>query len=180
MIVMFWGWFGKKRVEELEANTKKGFESVKKDIDAVGKWIKHLDQKDKQVFDLINSLRGDLSTIRDELAGVREGVDLAFVERQDKQVFKKLPVLDKQTGVYGVEKAVQTAVQTGSFYNNLNGLSSNERLLLFTHINSIKQKSEGLIEEMVEKNGKKRVFVPNFMKEKLAKYAKVRSGKKEE
>jgi len=44
-------------------------------------------------------------------------------------------------------------------------------------INSIKQKSEGLIEEIVEKNGKKRVYVPEKVREKLLKYAKVRVRK---
>ena len=44
-------------------------------------------------------------------------------------------------------------------------------------INSIKQKSEGLIEEVIEKNGKKRVFIPDYIKEILLKNAKVRVGR---
>ena len=53
-------------------------------------------------------------------------------------------------------------------------LLGKERSTIRGQINSIKQKSEGLIEEITEKNGKKRVFVPSEIKEKLAKYAKVR------
>src|SRR3989344_3312655 len=163
---MFEWLFGDK-YKKLESKTEQGFNSVKKDIDSVGKWIKHLDDKNKQVF-------------------------------------KKLPVLDKQTGVQGVQKSVQTAVQTGNFYDILKGLSPNEKLLTFTlmnsgdmklsyedlalllgkerstirgQINAIKQKSEGLIQEISEKNGKKRVYITEEIREKLAKYAKVRVGK---
>ena len=41
-------------------------------------------------------------------------------------------------------------------------------------MNAIKQKSEHLIEEIIEKNGKKRVFIPENIKEKMLKKTKVR------
>jgi myosin heavy subunit len=197
-------WFSsKKRIKELEEKAERGFSSVRKDMDAVTRWIKHLDKKDKQVFDLVFSLKEEISSIKDELESLREGIDLISEGEKNKQVFKKLPVLHKQTPVGVVQKAVQTPVQTGNFYDILKGLSGNERLLVFTlmnsdmklsyedlalllgkerstirgQINSIKQKSEGLLEEIIEKNGRKRVFVPMGIKEKLAKYAKVRKGK---
>ena len=180
------GWFKNKQVKKLEEKTQEGFLGVKKDIESVGKWLKHLDKQDKQLFDNIFALKEEISTIREELESVREGLDLISEDEKNKQLFKKLPVLDKQTAVVGVQNAVQTAVQTGNFYEILKGLSSNERLLMFTllnsdmklsyedlalllgkeratirgQVNSIKQKSEGLIEEISEKNGKKRVFVP--------------------
>ena len=50
-------------------------------------------------------------------------------------------------------------------------------------INAIKQKSEeGFIEEKIEQNGKKRVFIPEKIKEKLLKKTKVgvRNNKKPE
>jgi len=59
-------------------------------------------------------------------------------------------------------------------YEDLALLLGKERATLRGQINAIKQKSEGLIEELIEKNGKKRVFIPNEIKEKLRKYAKVR------
>jgi len=203
---MFW-WFSKKRGIALEEKTEKSFLAVKKDIEIVGKWIKHLNKQDKQLFDTLFALKEELSTIKSEVEALREGLGIIHEEAKNKQVFKKLPVLDKQTGVEGVQKAVQTAVQTGSFYEILKGLTSNERLVLFTlmnsdmklsyedlalllgkekstirgQINSIKQKSEDgtLIREIIEKNGKKRVFVPDEIKEKLQKYAKVRVRGKE-
>ena len=140
------------------------------------------------------------------MEGLRQGIELINDEQQNKQVFEKTAVLGKQTAVYDVQNTVQTAVQTGNFYEILKNLSSNERLLIFTmlnaesgmklsyedlalllgkekatvrgQINTIKQKSEGLIEEIIEKNGKKRVFIPEEIREKLSKYAKVRVKKK--
>lgn len=171
-------------------------------MEKLGKWIKHLDGEDKQLFELISGLKNELSTIKGELGEVKESIELAVEERTDKRLLKKLSVLDKQTAVEAVEEGVQTAVQTGNFYEILKNLTGNERLLVFTllnsenemklsyedlamllgkeratirgQINAIKQKSEGLIKEIIEKNGKKRVFVPGEIKEKLVKYAKVR------
>ncbi len=196
-------WLFGSRYKKLEEKTQEGFNSVKKDIEVIGKWVKHLDFKDKQVFDVINSLKEELSTMKDDIEGLREGVDLLSGMGKDKQVFEKKHVLGKQTAVEAVENGVQTAVQTANFYDILRGLTSNERLVILTllnsdmklsyedlamllgkerstirgQINSIRQKSEGLIEEITEKNGKKRVYIPEEIKEKLSKYAKVRVGK---
>ncbi len=198
------GWFLRKRVKFLEDETKKSFSVVKKDIGDVGKWIKHLDNQNKQLFKTIEELKDDLSTVRDDFFELKGDSFEGVKKTKTKQVFKKLPVLDKQTAVESVQKSVQTAVQTGNFYDNLRGLSANERLLVMTlannemklsyedlalllgkerstirgQINSIKQKSEGLIEEMIENSGKKRIFVPDFVKNNLAKYGKIRSSRK--
>lgn len=204
-MIMFEWLFGKK-YKDIEEKTQKGFSTVKKDMDVVGKWIKHLDSQDKQLFDTLNEIKREISTMREDIESVREGIALAVENEKNKQVFEKMPVLDKQTGVYGVGNGVQTAVQTANFYEILKKLSGNERLLVFTllnsdmrlsyedlamllgkerstirgQINSIKQKNLGLIEEISEKNGKKRVFIPVEIREKLSKYAKVRvsRGKK--
>jgi len=198
------GWIFGNRYKKIEEETKEGFEAVKKDMELVGKWVKHLNGQDKQLFDNLNELKQDLSSVRDEIGGLREALDELSDSQENKQLFEKMPVLHKQTGVYAVQKAVQTPVQTANFYDILKNLTSNERLLVFTlmnsdlklsyedlalllgkeratirgQINSIKQKSEGLILEISEKNGKKRVYIPAEIKEKLAKYAKVRIGKK--
>jgi len=54
-----------------------------------------------------------------------------------------------------------------------------EKSTMRGQINSIKQKSVGLIEEIIEVNGRKRVFIPEEIKEKLLKKAKVRVKKKD-
>lgn len=207
------GWLFKKKdsedFEQLENKTRKSFESVKGDIEKVGTLVKHLDEQDKQLFDMLNGLKIDLSSIRDEVEGLKEAVALVDFEAKNKQVFKKTAVLAKQGAVYAVQNPVQTAVQTGNLYDILHNLSSNERLLVITlmnagedmklsyedlarllgkerstirgQINAIKQKSEGLILELTEPNGKKRVYVSEEVRIKLQKYAKVRvtsTGKK--
>ena len=67
-------------------------------------------------------------------------------------------------------------------YEDLALLLGKERATIRGQINAIKQKSEGLIEELVERNGKKRVFIPEEIKEKMLKKTKVRvkSDKKSE
>ena len=194
-------WFSaNKKIKELEERSEKSFASVKKDMDSVGKWVKHLESQDKHLFDIIIALREDLSSINEEVSSLREALEMVNDSVENKQVFKKLPVFDKQTPVEDVQKTVQTAVQTDNFYGVLKNLSSNERLIVFTlmnselklsyedlamllgkerstirgQINAVKQKSEGLIEEMVEKNGKKRVFVPEEIRQMVLKSVKVR------
>ena len=192
--------FKKKRIKTLEEETKRGFNAVKGDFDKVGIWIKHLDEQDKQVFDILGQLKTEISSIKDEIEGIKEVVELMGSGTKNKQLSKKITNNYKQTAVDGVQNVVQTAVQTANFHEIMEGLSSNERLIIFTlmnsdlklsyedlarllgkerstirgQINSIKQKKEGLINEFSEQNGKKRVFVSEEIKEKLEKYAKVR------
>ncbi len=196
-------WLFKKKENNSSDEIRQGFSAVKNDIDVVGKWIKHLDGQDKQVFSLLSSLKSEIATIKTDLGALHEEVESLKNDEKHQQLFEKLPVLGKQTADYGVEKAVQMPVQTGNIYDILKGLTANERLLIMTlmnsdlklsyedlalllgkekstirgQINAIKQKSEGLLEEISEKTGKKRVFVPEEIREKLAKYAKVRVGK---
>lgn len=201
---MFEWIFGKKE-NKIEEETRKGFSAVKHDMEVLGTWVKHLDGQDKQLFDLVFELKEEISSIKDEISGLREGIDLAVENAGNKQVFKKMAAIGKQTAVESVDNVVQTPVQTGNFYDILRGLSSNERLLVFTllnaeegmklsyedlamllgkeratirgQVNAIKQKVSGLLEELVEKNGKKRVFIVPEIREKLSKYAKVRVKK---
>ena len=198
-----WLFGGKKRIERLENETKKSFEAVKKDFDGVGKWLKHLDSKDKQLSDLISDLKIELSSIKSDLGGVKEALSFMNLAEENKQLSKKQTAVYKNGPVYAVQKLVQTPVQTANFYEILQGLTANERLIVFTllnaaedmklsyedlarllgkeratirgQINSIKQKSEDLIQEIREPNGKKRVFITDELKERLAKYAKVRA-----
>ena len=189
-----------KKIKKLENETRNSFSEVRKDFEGVGKWVKHLNNNDKQLFDLISELKRELASIEDEFNGLKEAVSLMNLSQEHKQVFKKTAVLPEQEGVYAVVEPVQTPVQTGNFHDILKGLTSNERLIVFTmmntdlklsyedlarllgkeratirgQINSIKQKSDSLVQELTEPNGKKRVFVSEEVRNKLEKYAKVR------
>jgi predicted transcriptional regulator len=114
-----------------------------------------------------------------------------------KQLFKTgKQVFDKQTAVLAVQTGVQTGVQTPNLeqfsvterailwillnsemklsYDDLAAMLGKERSTIRGQINTIKSKSESIIEEQIERNGKKRVFIPEEIKEKMLKKAKVR------
>ena len=148
-------WFFGRRTKKLEDKTKEGFDSVKKDFERVGAWIKHLDQRDKRLFDFLNGLKIELASVREDIDGLREGLSLVDFETKNKQLLEKSAVLRKQTAVGGVQEPVQTAVQTGNFYDILNNFSANERLLIFTLANA----SEGMklsYEDLARLLGKER------------------------
>ncbi len=194
------GWFSrKKEVEQVKEDTKKGFEFVKKDISAVSGWIKHLDsEKEIQKKD-IEEIKEVLSSVQEELEGMKNIVSL-MNDMKPKQLFKtERRVFNKQTPVLPVQTGVQTGVQTPKLeqfsvterailwillnsdmklsYDDLAAMLGKERSTIRGQINTIKSKGESLIEEQIEKNGKKRVFIPENIKEKMLKKAKVRVTK---
>ena len=193
---MVWFFSNKKEVNRLRDETKKSFDLVKKDIDNVGDWIKHLNSEKEFHKRDLKELKDTLSTIKEELNELKHMA--IFAESINyKRVFKTPEkVFDKQTAVYPVQTGVQTGVQTPKLdqfsiteraiiwallntdmklsYEDLAAVLGKEKATIRGQINSIKQKSESILEEIVEKNGKKRVFIPEKVKEKLLKKAKVR------
>jgi len=198
---MVWWLFKKKASEEdfeqLKQGVQTGFHSAKQDVNKLSTWIKHLDDSDGGLKQDILELNEELSSVREELENLKNV--LAIVGEQ--QVFKQRPtVFNKQTAVQGVLNSVQTGVQT-AFLDNL---TTTERAIVFVllnsdmklsyedlasmlgkrkatirgQINSIRQKSEGLIKEIIGANNKKRVFIPEEIKEGLLKTRKVRNTKK--
>ena len=196
---MFKWLFGKKEIEEVKEETRKGFENVKKDISAVSGWIKHLDSEKNLQKKEVDELKEVLSTLQEEVEGIKNVITI-MNEMKPNRVFKTPKQLfEKQTAVYAVQTGVQTAVQTPNLeqfsiterailwvllntdmklgYDDLAAMLGKERSTIRGQINRIKQKSETLIEEIIEKNGKKRVFIPENIKEKLLKKRKVRIKK---
>ncbi len=197
-------WFSKKReFERLQDETRKSFDLVKRDIEKVGDWVEHLNRQDESLNSCLNDLKEDVSSIKDEIEQLKDVISM-MNDGVIKQVFKTpKAVYNKQTAVEGVYEPVQTAVQTGNF-NGISNLSVTERAIIWIlanndlklsyddlaamlgktkstirgQINSIKQKSEGLIEESVEVNGKKRVYIPSEIREKIVKSVKVRVKEK--
>jgi len=183
----------KREVDELKRAVQTGFNSAKQDIGDVSKWIKHLDSNDSKLKEQVFELVDDLSTMKEELENLKNVLSIVG----DKPVFKQpQTVFNKQTVFKGVLNSVQTGVQT-AFLDNL---STTERAIVFVllnsdmklsyedlaamlgkrkatvrgQINSIRQKSEGLIEEVVGENNKKRVYVPEKVKEVLLKSKKAK------
>jgi len=198
---MFEWLFGKSGVERLKEDTKKGFESVKKDISSIGDWIKHLDSEKNSQKKEIEEVKEVLSSVQTELEGIKNVVSIMNELKPKRKNQTTKQVFDKQTGVYAVQTGVQTGVQTPNFgqfsvterailwvllnsdmklgYDDLAAMLGKERSTIRGHLNRIKQKDWGIIEEIIEKNGKKRVFVPEEIKEKLLKRVKVRGKAKE-
>jgi len=183
----------KEEFEQLKQAVQTGFNSVKQDVSNTSKWIKHLNNNDSELKEDIFELKGEIASMKDELENLKNMLDVIG----NKQVFKRRQTLfNKQTGVQGVLNSVQTGVQTGF----LDNLSTTERAIVFVllqsdmklsyedlasmlgkskatirgQINAIRQKSEGLVEEVMSDNNKKRVFIPEKIKEILLKKGKVR------
>jgi len=194
------GWiFRKKEVEQIKEDTKKGFDSVKKDITSITEWIKHLDtERDSQKED-IREVKEILSSIGEEIEGLKNIVNI-MNETQTQGVFKTpRRKKDKQPAVYAVQTGVQTPVQTPNLdvfsiterailwillntdmklsYHDLAAILGKEKSTMRGQVNSIKQKSEEIIKEVIGENGKKRVFIPEEIKEKMLKKTKVRIKK---
>lgn len=196
---MFGFFRNKKEVEQVKEDTRNGFELVKKDISAVSGWIKHLDsEKEVQKKD-IEEIKETLSSVYDEIESIKNVLAL-MNDLKPRQVFKtNKQVFGKQTDVLPVQNTVQTSVQTPILeqfsvterailwillnsdmklsYEDLAAMLGKEKSTIRGQINTIKSKSESLIEEHIEKNGKKRVYIPEEIKEKMLKKAKVRVSK---
>jgi len=183
----------KEEFEQLKQAVQTGFNSVKQDVGNTTKWIRHLNNNDSELKEDIFELKEEIASMKDELENLKNMLDVVG----NKQVFKQRQTLfNKQTAVQGVLNSVQTGVQTGF----LDNLSTTERAIIFIllqsdmklsyedlasmlgkskatirgQINAIRQKSEGLIEEQITSNNKKRVFIPEKTKEILLKKSKVR------
>jgi len=196
---MFWLFSGKKEVEKAKEEARKGFENVKKDMSSISGWIKHLDSEKNLQKKEMEDIKDVLSTVQDEVEGIKNVLAI-MNDMKSNKVFKTPKQLSKkQPAVYPVQTAVQTAVQTPNFdqfsiterailwvllntdlklsYEDLAAMLGKERSTIRGQINRIQQKSESLIEEIIEQNGKKRMFIPENLKEKLLKKTKVRVKK---
>ncbi|MBS3080362.1 hypothetical protein J4221_02740 [Candidatus Pacearchaeota archaeon] len=189
----------KKEIEQLKQAVQTGFNSVKQDMNNLTKWIKHLDSRDniivKDFKQEIQNIHDDISRLNEDMENLKNMISVVG----KRPLFKHEQTLfNKQTVVDGVLNTVQTGVQTLF----LDRLTPNERVIVFTllnsdmklsyedlaamlgknkatirgQVNSIKQKSEGLIEEFIGGGNKKRVYIPENIKEMLIKKRKVRDG----
>ena len=196
---MFGLFFKKGDIEMVKDETRKGFENVKKDLSSVGEWIKHLDSEKKVHKNEIQDLKEVLSTMKEDIEELKNLFSLMNEIGPQPKIQTAVQttnrVFNKQTAVYPVQTAVQTAVQTPNLdqfsiterailwillnsdmklsYDDLAAMLGKERSTIRGQINTIKQKSD-IIDETIEKNGKKRLSIPEEIKEKMLKKVKVR------
>ena len=185
---MVWWLFSKKgELNGLRDEVKKSFSAVKQDFGRVSEWISHLNSRDKHHFDSVEELKQRLEMMEGEFSEMKNFMAF-FSTRMSKQLFKQQQTgVVKQTAVEGVQTPVQTGVQS-AFLNNLSVMEraivwtllntemklscediasvlGKERSTIRGQLNTIKQKNEGLIGEILEKNGRKRYHIPEEVRE---------------
>ncbi len=193
------GFFKKKKeIEKLKQEVQDSFGHVKNDFNKVGEWIKHIDGKHVTHEEDVLAIKEQLSAIQIDLDEIKDFV--SFFGPQISGGLGKQPqtAVHKQTEGEVVQTAVQTAVQTGILdsltvmeraiiwalinsgedmklsYDDLSALLGKNKSTIRGQINGLKQKSEGLIEEVRESNGKKRLYIPEKMRQFIVKSVKVR------
>lgn len=194
---MIFGLFrSKKREEKLRLDVQESFSNVKKDFNKVGEWIRHLDDKHGVHAKEIEELKDHLLDIQADLIEIKDFISF-FGSRAPLVVSKQgQTARGEQTATVGVQTTVQTAVQTGILdkltvmergvvwallnsdlmlsYEDLAALLGKDKSTIRGQINTIKQKAGGLIEEVREVSGKKRLHIPLEIKESILKSVKVR------
>lgn len=195
--MVWWLFTSKEDHEDLKGEVKQAFSGVKNDLKNASDWITHLNTRDKHHQSSVEDLHDRLSTMEGEISEMKTFIAF-FSTKMSKQMFKQRQTgVYKQTAVEGVQTGVQTAVQS-SFLHNLSVMEraivwtllntdmrlscedmavilNKERSTIRGQINSIRQKSEGLIEEILEKTGKKRFFIPEEVRETV--FSKMRFDK---
>lgn len=194
---LFWKRKKSDEISKIRKEIKDSFDNVKNDISKISRWIRHLDNKDHMHESQIGAFSDEISKIREDIDGIKSFISF-FDTRLASRIFKqKQTGVYKQTAVQGVQTPVQTAVQTAI----LRGLTGNERLIIWTllntdmklsyediaillgkdkttirgQINNIKQKvGSKLISEILERTGKKRYYIDDKVKNILFKTIKIK------
>ena len=186
----------KKRIDDLKKEVKESFDHVKKDFNKVGQWISHIDDKQKKNSSELENIKNQIIELKADLFEIKEYLsffELDVGKRLSKQTQTKI---NKQTLNNVVQTPVQTPVQTDILsnltvteraiiwsllntemnlsYEDLASLLGKDKSTLRGQVNSIRQKNEMLIKETKEATGKKRLFIPEEIKEKIIKNVKVR------
>ena len=194
--------FGKVKKEEFEQHkgaVQTALNSVKQDFADVSKWIKHLHEQDSGLKNDVDYVMDEIATIKDDLEKIKEMIS----EQKNAEIMpmfkQRQTAVHKQTAVYGVQTAVQTAVQAAFFtklsisekaivgillnsdmklsYEDLAAMMGKDTATIRGQVNSIKQKCAGMIEDYIEKNGKKRLYIPDNIRDLMLKKVKIRSNR---
>jgi len=190
-----------KRVKKEEFDTHKSavqtaLNNIKQDMSHVTNWIKHLNQQDSSIKNDVERIMSEISSIKNELEEIKEIVSSEKDVENEPLLKQRQTTKHKQTAVYDVQTAVQTTVQAAFFnklslsekaivmilvhsdmklsYEDLAAMTGKDSTTIRGQINTIKQKCEGLIEEQIERNNKKRLYIPEKIKGLLLKRVKVR------
>ncbi|MDP2947499.1 MAG: hypothetical protein Q8N88_05280 [Nanoarchaeota archaeon] len=185
-------------LDKLEQEVKDSFDHVKQDFNKVGEWLKYFEGKHGEHLSGISVLKDDILVLKQDIEELKEFI-LMFKPQISTSVSKQLSIgSDKRALSIGVQTAVQTAVQTDILgnltvmergivwalinsdmrlsYEDLAALLGKDKSTIRGQINAIRQKNNGLIEEFREITGKKRLFIPEEIRNKIIKSVKVKIG----
>jgi hypothetical protein len=164
--------------------------------------LNNRDKQHEESIDEINgrlsSIENNLEEIKTFISFFDSRVSKQLFKQRQTGVYKQTAVqgvqTPVQTGVYGVQTAIQSAF-LGNLsvmeraivwvllnaqdnmklsYEDIATILGKDKATIRGQINSIKQKSEGMIEEAMEPNGKKRYFISENMREML--FNKIKAG----
>ena len=183
---------GKKKVEILRKEVIESFNNVKTDLARVGKWIKVIDDKSNSNEIKNRELIEEIKQVRNDLEEIKNNLDF-FGQPLSKQLSKhKQTSLNKQQTVFAVQTAVQTVKidkltvmeraivfallnsEVKLSYEDLAAMFGKSKSTIRGQINNIRQKNDDLIEEYTEPSGKKRLFLPEKVKNSITKDIKVK------
>ena len=189
-------WFFRKRdvVDELKQDLDNSFGAVKHDMGKLSHWIKHLHKKDGHHEGKIEQIYAEILEIKQDVDGIKKFVSFFDTKIAGRMFKQKAEVFNKQTAVYGVQTPVQTAVQTAFLrnltvmeraitwillntdmklsYEDIAAVLGKDKATVRVQLNNIKQKTD-LLSEVVEKNGKKRYFINEKIKDMVFKTIKI-------
>lgn len=192
-----WGLFGhKKRVDDLQKEVQDSFNHVKKDFNKVGEWIRHLDDKHTSHKDEISELKEQILSIQNDLLEIKDFISF-FGPQLSKDLSKQEQMsVNKQTSHHFVQTVNQTPVQTDILsnltvmergivwtllnsdmklsYEDIAALLGKNKSTIRGQINTIKQKNSQLIIESRELSGKKRLYIPEEIRNSVLKSVKIR------
>ena len=186
----------KKNIEELKNDVQESFSHVKKDFNKVGEWISHLDDKHTLHKGEIDSIKDQLLSIQGDLLEIKDFISF-FGPQVSKDSSKQTQTMsNKQMPIGAVQTVVQSDVQTDVLanltvmergivwallnsemrlsYEDLAALLGKNKSTIRGQINIIKQKNDGLIMESREFSGKKRLYIPDEIKNNIIKSVKVK------
>ena len=197
------GWLFKKEekidLEQHKSAVQTALNNVKHDIGNISKWITHLHEQDSGIKNDVDCVMDEIATIKNDLQEIKDMIAEGKTA-EIMPVFKqRQTAVYKQTAVDDVQTAVQTTVQAAFFtklsisekaivgillnssdsnmklsYEDLAAMMGKDTATIRGQVNSIKQKCPEMIEEMIERNNKKRLFIPDNIKDLMLRKAKVR------
>ena len=186
----------KKNIAELKSDVQESFNHVKKDFNKVGEWITHLDGKHSSHKDEISIIKDQLLSIQNDLLEIKDFISF-FGPKISNDLSKQTQTMSsKQTPMGIVQTVVQSDVQTDVLsnltvmergiiwallnsemrlsYEDLAALLGKNKSTIRGQINIIKQKNDGLIMESREFTGKKRLYIPDEIKNNIIKSVKIK------